>query len=208
MMKHVKTAIIVLLAFFALGAWGQPSEAQVRQRIAQAAQQMKSLQCDFVQTKQLRMLNDKMVAEGRMYYSQADKLRWEYVKPYQYIFIMNGGRVLLKNKERSDVINVAQNKLFCEIARIMMGSMVGSCLDDSRTFNTTIAAGKGEWVATLVPRRKDMKQMFQRIILHFDPQQATVSRVELVEKNGDLTTIDLKNIRKNETIDSRTFAVE
>ena len=121
---------------------------------------------------------------------------------------IEGGRVLLKNKERSDVINVAQNKLFREIARIMMGSMVGSCLDDSRTFNTTIAAGKGEWVATLVPRRKDMKQMFQRIILHFDPQQATVSRVELGEKNGDLTTIDLKNIRKNETIDSRTFAVE
>lgn len=200
--------MILLLAVFALGAWGQTSETQVRQRIAQAAQQMKSLQCDFVQTKQLRMLNDKMVAEGRMYYSQTDKLRWEYVKPYQYIFIMNGERVLLKNKERSDVINVAQNKLFREIARIMMGSMVGSCLDDSRTFKTTIVTEKGEWVATLVPQRKDMKQMFEKIILHFAPQQATVSRVELVEKNGDLTTIDLKNIRKNETIDSRTFAVE
>ena len=54
--------MILLLAVFALGAWGQTSETQVRQRIAQAAQQMKSLQCDFVQTKQLRMLNDKMVA--------------------------------------------------------------------------------------------------------------------------------------------------
>ena len=50
--------------------------------------------------------------------------------------------------------------------------------------------------------------MFQKIILHFDRRQATVSRVELIEKNGDQTLIDLKNIRKNDTIAPRTFAVE
>ena len=181
---------------------------QIRQKIAAAAQAMTSLQCDFVQTKQLKMLNDKMVSEGRMYYSQKDKLRWEYVKPYQYIFIMNGDRVLLKNKERSDVIDVRQNKIFREIARIMMSSVVGDCLSDDRTFKTSISTTGGDWVATLLPQRKDMKQMFQKIILHFDQRQATVSRVELVEKNGDQTTIDLKNIRKNETIAPRTFAVE
>ena len=204
-----RTVLICLAILFAsFTALAQDSEAQIRQKIAAAAQAMTSLQCDFVQTKQLKMLNDKMVSEGRMYYSQKDKLRWEYVKPYQYIFIMNGDRVLLKNKERSDVIDVRQNKIFREIARIMMSSVVGDCLSDDRTFKTSISTAGGQWVATLLPQRKDMKQMFQKIILHFDQRQATVSRVELVEKNGDQTTIDLKNIRKNETIAPRTFAVE
>ena len=202
--------ILISLAFLFVSfvAFAQDSEAQIRQKIATAAQAMTSLQCDFVQTKQLKMLNDKMVSEGKMYYSQKDKLRWEYVKPYQYIFIMNGDRVLLKNKERSDVIDVRQNKIFREIANIMLNSVVGNCLNDDRSFKTSITTAGGQWVATLLPQRKDMKQMFQKIILHFDQQQATVSRVELVEKNGDLTTIDLKNIRKNETIAPRTFAVE
>ena len=204
-----RTVLICLAILFAsFTALAQDSEVQIRQKIAAAAQAMTSLQCDFVQTKQLKMLNDKMVSEGRMYYSQKDKLRWEYVKPYQYIFIMNGDRVLLKNKERSDVIDVRQNKIFREIARIMMSSVVGDCLSDDRTFKTSISTAGGQWVATLLPQRKDMKQMFQKIILHFDQRQATVSRVELVEKNGDQTTIDLKNIRKNETIAPRTFAVE
>lgn len=207
-----KVALISLLCWFfllaSLVAHAQGDEAQIRQMIAKAAQAMTSLQCDFVQTKQLRMLNDKMTSEGRMYYSQKDKLRWEYVKPYQYTFIMNGDRVLLKNRERSDVIDVRQNKLFREIARIMLSSVVGSSLSDDRTFKTSIATASGEWVATLLPQRKDMKQMFQKIILHFDQRQATVSRVELMEKNGDHTIIDLKNIRKNETIAPRTFAVE
>ncbi|MBO7141447.1 MAG: outer membrane lipoprotein carrier protein LolA [Prevotella sp.] len=207
-MKRITLSLLFLFSLFFSVAQAQDSEVQIRQKIAAAAQAMTSLQCDFVQTKQLKMLNDKMVSEGRMYYSQKDKLRWEYVKPYQYIFIMNGDRVLLKNKERSDVIDVRQNKIFREIARIMMSSVVGDCLSDDRTFKTSISTTGGDWVATLLPQRKDMKQMFQKIILHFDQRQATVSRVELVEKNGDQTTIDLKNIRKNETIAPRTFAVE
>ena len=207
-MKRITISLLFLFLLFFSVAQAQGDDAQIRQKIAVAAQTMTSMQCDFVQTKQLKMLNDKMVSEGRMYYSQKDKLRWEYVKPYQYTFIMNGDRVLLKNRERSDVIDVRQNKLFREIANIMLNSVVGNCLSDDRTFKTSISTTGGEWVATLLPQRKDMKQMFQKIILHFDQRQATVSRVELVEKNGDQTTIDLKNIRKNETIAPRTFAVE
>ena len=207
-MKRITISLLFLFSLFFSVAQAQGDDAQIRQKIAVAAQTMTSMQCDFVQTKQLKMLNDKMVSEGRMYYSQKDKLRWEYVKPYQYTFIMNGDRVLLKNKERSDVIDVRQNKIFREIANIMLNSVVGNCLNDDRSFKTSITTAGGQWVATLLPQRKDMKQMFQKIILHFDQQQATVSRVELVEKNGDLTTIDLKKIRKNETIAPRTFAVE
>jgi outer membrane lipoprotein carrier protein len=208
--SEMKKAIIISLAFIlaSLTALAQGGEAQMRQIIAATAQAMKTMQCDFVQTKQLRMLNDKMVSEGRMYYSQKDKLRWEYTKPYQYIFILNGDRVLLKNKQRSDVIDVAQNKLFREIARIMMGSVVGDCLNDERTFKVSLVQSGGEWMATLVPQRKDMKQMFQRIVLHFDQQQGVVNRVVLTERGGDETTIELKNIRKNETITPSLFAVE
>ena len=207
-MKRITISLLFLFSLFFSVAQAQGDDAQIRQKIAVAAQTMTSMQCDFVQTKQLKMLNDKMVSEGRMYYSQKDKLRWEYVKPYKYTFIMNGDRVLLKNKERSDVIDVRQNKIFREIANIMLNSVVGNCLNDDRSFKTSITTAGGQWVATLLPQRKDMKQMFQKIILHFDQQLPTVSRVELVEKNGDLTTIDLKNIRKNETIAPRTFAVE
>ena len=48
------------------------SEAKIRQQIEAAAASMKTMQCDFVQTKFLRMLNDKMVSRGKMYYQQSD----------------------------------------------------------------------------------------------------------------------------------------
>ena len=66
------------------------NEAEIRHQIESAAVSMKTMQCDFVQTKYLRMLNDKMVSTGKMYYQQSDKLRWEYTSPYTYAFVLNG----------------------------------------------------------------------------------------------------------------------
>ena len=177
------------------------------QRINRAATAIRTMQGDFVQTKQLKLLNDQMVSKGRMCYQGGDKLRWEYVTPYSYVFIMNGSQVQLKNSTRSDVIDVNQNKIFKEIAQIMMNSVVGKCLQDDKSFKTTIQETASEYVATLLPQKKNMKQMFQQIVLHFQKQQSVVSKVELLEKNGDRTMIELKNIRLNETIPAREFAV-
>ncbi len=183
------------------------NDAQIRQRVNQAAAATKTLQCDFVQIKHLKMLNEEMLAQGKMYYQQSNKLRWEYTNPYTYTFVLNGDKVLLKNQQRNDVIDVNQNKIFREIARIMMSSVVGNSLLDNKTFKTTITINNSEWIATQIPQRKDMRQIFQRIVLHFNPQCAVVSCVEMIEKNGDKTVINLKNIRTNETLNASIFAV-
>ena len=185
----------------------EQSEAQIRQAITQAASGMKTMQCDFTQTKHLKMLNDKMTSKGRMYYQQTNRLRWEYTSPYSYTFILNDDKVLLKNKQRNDVIDVNKNKLFREIARIMMNSVVGTSLTDDKSFQSTIATNGNEWIASLLPQRKDLKQLFQKIILHFSKKNAMVKQVELIERNGDRTVIELNNIRTNEKISADMFTI-
>jgi outer membrane lipoprotein carrier protein len=182
-------------------------DEKVKTAISQAARNLKTMQCDFVQTKHLKLLKNDLVSKGKMYYQPNDKLRWEYITPYSYTFILNGDKVLLKNKKRSDVIDVNQNKLFREIARIMMNSVVGSCLSDDKSFKTSLSVSGTEWIATMTPLRKEMKQMFQKIILHFSKEKSTVTQVELIEKNGDTTHIELKNIVVNEAIGAKMFVV-
>lgn len=183
------------------------SEAKIRQQIEAAAASMKTMQCDFVQTKFLRMLNDKMVSRGKMYYQQSDKLRWEYTSPYAYAFVLNGSRVLISKGNRNDVINVNQSKFFKEIARIMMNSVVGKALNDKRDFKVSISSSTTEYVATLYPQQKQMQQMFQKIILHFNRQKAMVAKVELIEKRGDCTVIEMTNVKVNSPINAKVFTV-
>ena len=205
----MKRLLILLFVFVSvhLSLTAQQSEAQIRQAITQAASAMKTMQCDFTQTKHLRMLNDKMTSKGRMYYQQTNRLRWEYTSPYSYTFILNDDKVLLKNAQRNDVIDVNKNKLFREIARIMMNSVVGASLTDDKSFKSTIATNGSEWTATLLPQRKDLRQLFQKIILHFNRTNAMVKQVELIERNGDKTVIELNNIKTNEKISADMFTI-
>lgn len=206
-MKRLLFLILILSHIIPLSAQ-QLTEEQIKQKVNQTASVMKTMQCDFVQTKHLKMLNNDFVSHGKMYYQQSNKLRWEYTSPYSYTFILNNDKVLLKNKQRNDLIDIKQNKLFREIVRIMMSSVVGNCLADDKNYKVSIATIGNEWVATLLPQRKDMKQMFQKLVLHFHAKKSVVNTVELYDKNGEKTIIELKNIRINETIHPHMFVIQ
>ncbi len=207
MKKLIIAFIALFMGFSMVSAQQKVDEMKVKQQINAVASSMKTMQCDFVQTKYLKMLNDKMVSKGKMYYQQSNKLRWEYTSPYTYTFVLNGSSVLLNKGNRSDVINVNQSKFFKEIARIMMNSVVGKNLVDSKDFKVSLTGSSTEYVATLYPQQKQMKQMFQKIILHFNRQKSTVSTVELIEKKGDKTVIELKNVKVNTAVNAKVFEI-
>lgn len=206
-MKKLLLVIVAVFITTAMAHSQSTADAKIKQQINAVASKMQTMQCDFVQTKYMKLLNDKMVSQGKMYYQQSDKLRWEYTSPYTYTFVLNGSKVMLNKGKRSDVINVNQSKFFKEIARIMMNSVVGKCLTDEKDFKVSISSTATQWVATLVPQRKDMKQMFQKIVLYFSRSAKMVSTVELIEKKGDRTVIQLKNVKTNSPINAKVFSV-
>lgn len=211
-MKNKLSLLLLLLCLMAGTGTTRSQDrpqAEIIAAIDRSASMLRSLQCDFVQTKELSLLQEQMVSHGVMYYRQeGGKLRWEYQTPYSYTFVLNGNRVLVRSGERTDVIETSGNRVFREIARIMMNSLTGKCLSDTADFEVRIASEAGRWIAELTPRRREMEQFFSRVRLHFDPDRRLVSRVEMIEKNGDRTVIDLKNMKTDAAIDESVFAVD
>jgi outer membrane lipoprotein carrier protein len=201
----------MLIALFALPLSAETLTQQQKQevivKINKAASNIKSMSCSFVQTKYLSILNDKMVSKGQMYYKQSDKLRWEYTEPYKYLFIFNGTKVYVGNNTRKDVIDTNSNKVFKEVARIMMNTVTGKALSNSRDFSVDAAVDSKYYTITLVPKKKDLKQMFSKIVLNFTKSNIMISELNIYEKNGDRTNIQLKNINNNGAINESYFNI-
>ena len=206
-----KIVSVLLIAFCAISAMAAPMTAKQKQdvigRINQAASGLKSMSCNFTQTKFLSLLSDKMVSHGKMYYKQPNKLRWEYTNPYQYLFIFNGAKVYVGNKSRKDVIDTNTNKVFKEVARIMMSTVTGTALSNSSDFSIDVADGKTQWQITLVPKKKEMKKMFAKIVLFFNKPNLMISEINIYEKNNDRTNIKLNNIKTNGIVNETLFAI-
>lgn len=164
------------------------------------------MDCAFVQTKYLSLLSDKMVSNGKMYFAQPDRLRWEYTKPYQYLFIFNGTKVYVGSNSRKDVIDTQSNKVFKEVARIMMSTVTGKALSNSADFNIDLADGGNMWTVKLVPKKKEMKKMFGAIELIFNKSNLMIAEINIHEKNKDRTNIKLKNVSINGHVNENIFA--
>ena len=71
----------------------------------------------------------------------------------------------------------------------------------------TVEDGKTLWNVTLIPKKKEMKKMFTRIVLSFTKSDLIISEINLHEKNNDRTNIRLRNIKTNIAINENLFAI-
>ena len=90
----------------------------------------------------------------------------------------------------------------------MAGSVTGKSLSNNRDFNVKMYCYNEYWAADLEPKEANMKKMFKYIRLYFNTTHTLVYKVEIVEKNGDVTTIKLNNIETNKQISNSKFTVD
>jgi outer membrane lipoprotein-sorting protein len=183
-----------------------PAEkSEIINRITRLAAEMKTMKCDFVQTKELSFMNDNIVSEGKMFYKQTDKIRWEYVKPYKYTFSMDGKNVNISSGDRTNKIPVKANRIFSEISCIMIGGVSGAGLINSKDFSTVFMVGINDYEIVLTPLKKEVREMFVSVRLFVNKSNSRIKSVVMTEKSGDKTTIDLKNVLINTLIDDEIF---
>lgn len=196
-MKHILLSAVCCLLSLSLYAQGL-SEQKMIEKMAAAAEKIRTVQCTFTQTKQSKMLSKVQVSEGKMFCQQPDKLRWEYTSPKASAIIYDGTASPdpSKGRENRDAapspLGRAGERM---MARMIMNSVAGNCLTDSKTFDVSAKELPTEYVATLIPLKKDMKRLYSKLVLHFDIRQETVTEIELYEKNGDRTLIELHDIQ-------------
>ena len=176
-------------------------------KINQTAASIRSMTCNFTQVKTLSFLNDKLTSQGRMCYDSSGRLRWEYLSPYSYVFVLNGQKVYIKSSKSAQTVDIRQSRLFQGIAQVMMNCVTGRSLTSSADFDCVMSTQGAEWVALLTPKKKELKKLFQTVELHFSSSRQMVTRIIMAEPSGDTTVIDLKDVKTNQPVDEKMFVV-
>ena len=207
MKKIISIFCLLYVACVSLSAMTEQQKQDVITKLNQTSASIQTMSANFSQTKYLSMLSDKMVSDGKIYYSKSDKLRWEYTSPYQYLFIFNGTKVYVGNNSKQNIIDTNTNKVFKEIARIMMNTVTGTALSNNGDFETSLSMDNNQWIVTLTPKKKELKSMFTKVVLNFNKKSNIVSEINIFEKNGDRTNIKFSGIQTNKSIDATLFNI-
>lgn len=193
--------LLIMAGCMLMPADAKAQDAQTaRQQMVAATKGMKTMRCDFVQTKHTKLLTSASVSRGTLSYRSPDRLCWEYTSPTAHTFLIDGQKVVMTDGRGSREVDTRRHRMYREMARLMTNIMSGQSLVGDHDFEVSFTPAnekKTEWIATLVPRRKEVRRMFSTIILRITAAQWLVRQVELVEAKGDRTVVELKNIQVN-----------
>jgi outer membrane lipoprotein-sorting protein len=177
-----------------------------KKSFAQATAATESIQSDFKQEKSLSMLSENINSTGKFWYQKNDKIRMEYLQPYSYIMILNGGKILIKEGQKENKISANSNKVFQQVNRILIDCIGGSMLDNP-DFQSRIFESPGTYLIELIPLAKNLKELYKNINILIDKKDYTATEIGMFELSGDKTIIRFQNKVLNAQINDSVFNI-
>lgn len=176
-------------------------------KFAAASQKTTSIKSDFQQEKNLSMLSEKIVSSGKFWFKKENLVRMEYTKPFQYLMVINNGKVYVKDGQRENTVNTSSNKLFKQINNIMVDCMKGTALNNP-DFKVRVFEGSASFLVELTPVPKNLKELFKTINIIVDKKEYGANKIEMHEQSGDNTMITFSNKELNTTISDVLFSIK
>ncbi|GHT18687.1 hypothetical protein FACS189429_5540 [Bacteroidia bacterium] len=175
-------------------------------KIADASAKMHSLICNFTQTREMSILNEKIVSQGKMYYRNDNMLCWEYTSPYNAL-IFNGKKMAMKNEKGKTEVSGGMAYLFRGIADIMLNGISGKNLTDKKRFDIEMYLTENICKVVLKPKQAQMKKAFSEISIIFNTKDYLADCVIMKETGGNTTTIQLTDKQLNTKISDSVFSI-
>ena len=192
-MKHLLPILVsLLIPAFTLEAQSVPSGLTKADILAFSAR-IASIESDFVQVKESSLLAAPAVSSGHMTYRRPGYLVWDYREPLPFTFIADGDRVTLRRAGQDETPGGNQGRMLKEMMHVIIGHIDGSILSDEKLFKATYEQTGSGLVVTLLPQKKDIRKMWSKFVLFYEPDSMHVDKFEMHEPSGDLTTITFSN---------------
>lgn len=184
---------------------GQLSWADSFAAIEAESRKVQSIEAEFTQTKELKMLSKPISSTGRMYYRRPAEFRWEYAAPIR--------SVLVKNKQGVKRVTWRGGKFEPEAdAKLMPVQRVLEQLEQwlrgdfsrSTVFEAKLIPGTPTRVE-LRPREKSLAQYIQAVQIILSSTPGAVDGIEIWEGPDSVTRIKLKNVKLNQPLPPHVF---
>ena len=197
--SYGKLSIFVLIAASCLTIGWADNWDQIKN----AAGQVNTVRCDFIQEKHLKILANPLVSKGVLYFKVPGSLRWEYISPVRSILLMHNGKTKRFIMRKDDFIEDSSANLQAmgfvlkEITMWLNGRF-----DENPQFTATLEAGHK---ILLLPKEKSFSMMIQKIELILANKPGIIKSVTIFENENSFTKLVFKKSILNDTIDDSMF---
>ncbi|MCD4789201.1 MAG: outer membrane lipoprotein carrier protein LolA [Bacteroidales bacterium] len=206
--------VLFVLVLYCLSSFSQSSFKAIKDislfksNLAEMTEKTNTIKSDFIQEKNLSFLSEKIISKGLFYFKKENKIRWQYSEPFEYLIIINENKIYIKDEDREIKYDMASNKIFKEINKIITGCVQGEILNNDKEYKIEYYENDNFYYVKLTPYSEKMKEFLSNINIYFDKKDFSVSKLEMIELSGDYTKIEFFNKKLNNEIHDEIFGIE
>lgn len=205
MYKFILIFILILFSFSGYTQEKTPIKDPLvlKTKLKQQAKETTSIIANFTQEKHMSFMNKPQLSEGVFYFQQADKMRWEQNSPFNYVLLINKGKVRIKENGKEKNLAGA-NKMMGKINELMIGLINGELIE-SKEFKTNYFTFGEFYVVELTPTNQRLKSVFNTIELTFSKKTTHLKQLTFFESSGDKSVMKFFNEKINQAIPESIF---
>ena len=206
--------VLFVLVLYCLSSFSQSSFKAIKDislfksNLAEMTEKTNTIKSDFIQEKNLSFLSEKIISKGLFYFKKENKIRWQYTEPFEYLIIINENKIYIKDEDRESKYDMASNKIFKEINKIITGCVQGEILNNDKEYIIEYYENDNLYYVKLTPYSEKMKEFLNNINIYFDKKDFSISKLEMIELSGDYTKIEFFNKKLNNEIHDEIFGIE
>jgi len=198
---------LLLIAPVAEAAPPKPEAAAVLEKLQAACATLQDLSARFRQTATNRSLGQVQEASGEVFLKRPGKMRWEYRKPDERLYVTDGKTLWAYNPLDKQVMVQEVEAAFT--SRLPLAFLAGDC-QLRNAFQVSLLEHAGTRAAAgsaiLDLRPKQPEGGIDRMLLEVNLQTGLVERATLFDAAGNTTVIALSDIAVNPGLPDRQFS--
>ena len=169
-----------------------------------------NVQTEFVQEKQLAILQQKVRIKGSITVKNPDKLAWHVSEPIRYGLVMAGTSLRQWDEDSGQVqqISLKGNPVFDIVIRQLRAWFSGQFRPLLADFEMRMTAAIPLTIEFAPRENSFARKAVKRVVLTFREDQRYVSEMRIEELSGDLTHMTFANTVVNGPIDPRAWEVK
>lgn len=199
---------VTAILFLGGSAFGQEfkpvaDESKVFNLLRKSSETTTTIQADFKEERYVGYLAEPSRSSGKFYYKKSDKMRWEQETPLQYVILINGS--VLRIKEGGKEKNVSSAKRMTGKIRDLFLSLVSGDFQNSASFTRECQQNADSYLIILTPVDKRLKNVYSKINLVFSKKTLVLKELTFQERSGDKSLMKFFNEKVNGAIGENVF---
>lgn len=204
--RNMKFWLLILISFLLIPhpikAAQQMDAEEVVQRLRESREKTKDLSADLLQEKKISLLKEKVMSRGKIRFKKPDRIFIEFFHPETSQMVFDGKTFLLyfKEEKMAERYHVQGNPV---VEKYLL--FTKDPFEEKLAQWKIVEDRESFLVMEILPKVKDA--LFVKTKIWISKKDWMIMAMEMVEKNGDTTTLRYSNMKVNTGLTDSDFAI-